>query len=361
MEIKFDQEQIVRIMKEAIEVPSPVGYYDKIHEWLKKQAKLLGYDITFDRKRTAYITIEGEDTNKQVCVGAHVDTLGCMVRHVNADGTLLMRNLGGVNFHSLDGESVTIHTRDGRTYTGMIVCQSHSVHVFDDARTLPRDENTMYVVLDEFVKSAEDVYALGIEHGDVISFDPHFVYTKEGFIRSRFIDNKACVAISFAVLDYLKKHHLKPKYTTHFAFPIYEEISHGGAYVPEGIEEYVALDIGLIGPDYHGSEDKVSICAKDNFSPYDRNLVTSIIQYAKAADVNYCVDVFYRYGTDANAAIRAGNNLYAAAFGMGCLCSHGVERTHIKGVVETAKLTLAYVLDLKGKESLYETSTSNKR
>ena len=39
---------------------------------------------------------------------------------------------------------------------------------------------------------------------------------------------------------------LKPKYRTLLAFPIYEEIGHGGAYVPEEVEEYVALDIGLI-------------------------------------------------------------------------------------------------------------------
>ena len=205
----------------------------------------------------------------------------------------------------------------------------------------------MILVLDEFVTCAQDVLDLGIEHGDVISFDPHFTYTKEGFIRSRFIDDKACVASVFVVLDYLKKHHLKPKYTTHFAFPIYEEIGHGGAVIPAGVEEYVALDIGLIGPDYHGAEDKVSICAKDNYSPYDRGLITRMIQYAKAVNVNYCVDVFYRYGTDANASVRAGNEVYAAAFGMGCLCSHGVERTHVKGLEETAKLTLAYVLDLK--------------
>ena len=56
------------------------------------------------------------------------------------------------------------------------------------------------------------------------------------------------------------------------------------------------------------------------------------------------MDVFYHYGTDASAAIRAGNNVYAAAFGMGCFSSHGMERCHIDSVVETAKLLYAYLL-----------------
>ena len=60
-----------------------------------------------------------------------------------------------------------------------------------------------------------------------------------------------------------------------------------GAYVPEEVEEYVALDIGLIGPDYHADEKTVSICAKDNYSPYDRELTTRIINQAKKTNLNY--------------------------------------------------------------------------
>lgn len=59
------------------------------------------------------------------------------------------------------------------------------------------------------------------------------------------------------------------------------------------------------------------------------------------------MDIFYRYGTDGNAAVRAGNNLRSASFGMAVYCSHGMERTHLIGLDNTANLLLAYVLDLK--------------
>lgn len=346
MEIKVNRQLLVDTCKEFINTPSPVSYYDEIHPLLEKKAKVYGYDVTYDRKRTGYITLEGEDSSKTVCVGAHLDTLGLIVRHINDDGTLQVRQLGGINYSSIEGESVCVHTRDGRKYSGTLMCLSHSVHVFDDARTRVRDETSMVIVLDEFVSSLQDVLALGIEHGDIISIDPRFQYTEKGFIKSRYIDDKAAVAAVFAMLDYFKENQLKPKYKTLLAFPLYEEIGHGGAYVPEEVSEYVALDIGLIGPDYHGSEMKVSICAKDNYSPYDRGLTTRIIEQAKKVHANYCVDIFYRYGTDANAAVRAGNNVYAAAFGMGCLCSHGMERCHITSIEETTKLLIAYVLDL---------------
>ena len=58
------------------------------------------------------------------------------------------------------------------------------------------------------------------------------------------------------------------------------------------------------------------------------------------------MDIFYRYGTDGNAAVRAGNNLRAAAFGMAVYCSHGMERTHVEGLKNSMNLLLSYVLDL---------------
>ena len=149
---------------------------------------------------------------------------------------------------------MTIHTRDGRKYRGMVICKSHSVHVFDDARTAPRDELHMEVILHEDVNSKADVMNLGIDHGDVISIDPHFEYTPSGYVKSGFIDDKAAVAALFEMMTLFKRNNLKPKYRTLLAFPLYEEIGHGGAYVPEEVSEYVALDIGLIGPDYHGNE-----------------------------------------------------------------------------------------------------------
>ncbi len=345
MEVKINREQLIQDMKQLIETQSVVSFYELIHPVIEARAKQLGYTVTYDRKHTAYIKVAGSDHSKCVCVGAHLDTIGLMVRRIQSDGTLAVRQLGGVNYASLEGESVTIHTRDNKVYTGMVICKSHSVHVFDDARTLARDEQGMQVILDHFVASEQDVLDLGIQHGDVICIEPRFQYTQEGFVRSRFIDDKAAVAAVFACLDVMKQQDLTPKYDTLFAFPIFEEIGHGGAYVPPEVSEYVALDIGLIGPDYHGSETKVSICAADNYSPYDRALTNRIIDLAKKADIDYCVDIFYRYGTDANAAIRSGNNIYAAAFGMGCMNTHGMERCHITAIEQTAKLTLFYIMD----------------
>lgn len=346
MRFQIDEAYLIDCFKEIVSVPSPVGYYQRLNPVLERMAASLGHTVTYDNKSTAYIHLEGEDPTKTVLVGAHADTIGLMIRRIDKDGMIRVRHLGGVNYASLEGETVTIHTRDGRDYTGLFACQSHSVHVFDDARTLPRDENTMMIILDEKVSSKADVNALGIRNGDFVSVDPRCQYTKNGYLKSRFIDDKAAVACAFTMLKYLKEHGLKPRYNTILAFPYGEEIGLGGTYVPEGVSEYVAIDIGLIGPDYDGNEYRVSICAKDNGAVYDDQLTNRLIAYAEKAGCDYAVDVFYRYGTDANAAQKAGNNVRSAAFGMPVYCSHGVERTHIDSLRNTMNLLLAYVLDI---------------
>ena len=292
MKYNFVPRDTVAYFEKIVNVPSPVGYYVQMNPVVEQLAQELGYTVTYDNKHTPYITLEGQDNSRTVLVGAHLDTLGMVVRCIDADGMIRVRQLGGVNYASLEGETVTIHTRDGRSYTGLMACQSHSVHVFDDARSVERNENTMMVILDQPVKSKADVNALGIRHGDMISVDPRCQFTENGYLKSRFIDDKAAVACCFTALKYLKEQGLKPKYRTLLAFPYSEEIGLGGTYVPAEVSEYVAIDIGLIGPGYDGEERKVTICAKDASTPYDYELTSRLIELAEQNGIDHAVDIF---------------------------------------------------------------------
>ena len=347
MKFTIDEKYLLDCFKELVHTPSPVGYGVKINPVLEKMAAELGHAVTYDRRGTGYITVDGEDNEKTVLLSAHWDTLGMVVRRIDADGKIRVRSLGGMHYISAEGSSVTVHTRNGREYTGLLACQSHSTHVFENARSLERSEETMIVLLDEDVHSKEDVKALGIRHGDVISVEPNCEYTKNGYLKSRFIDDKAAIACVFAMLKYLKENNLKPKYRTMLAFTFAEEIGLGGPWVPPEVSEYVALDIGLIGPDNDGHERCVTICAKDRKAPYTYDLVTRLINYAEKAECDYAVDIFFRYSTDASTALTCSNNVSAAAFGMPVYCSHGRERTHMLSLTNTTNLMLAYVLDIE--------------
>ena len=342
----IDPARLRDLTEELVEVDSTVGYYPEIHEFLASRLEGMGYEPFVDNKATMYVRVPGEDGSRTVCVGAHLDTIGLIVRGFNDDGTLRVRNLGGINYHSIEGETCRIHCRDGRVVPGQVICNRHSTHVFADARTVERDEDNMSVSIVGDVDSPADARALGVTQGAICSIDPHFQAFDNGYIVSRHIDDKAAVAVLLDVLDWLARSGRKPAFDTLFAFPIYEEICHGGAYVPPEVAEYVALDITLIGPDYDSDEHSVGVIVSDHKGPYDWNLSNRLIRCAEEVcdEGRWNTQVCFHYSTDANAASVLGRNLASGAFGMACLSSHGRERCHVDAIVETERLCRAYVM-----------------
>lgn len=346
MSYEIDPERLVRTLHECVEIESPVGYYPEIHEWLHEVLAEMGYEMTVDRKQTAYVRVAGRDGSKTVCVGAHLDTIGLIVRGFNDDGTLRVRQLGGINYHSIEGETCLIHCRDGRTVSGQVVCNHHSVHVWAEAKTDERTEDTMSVSIIGDVSCPADARALGVSEGAIVGIDPHFEEFDNGYLVSRHIDDKAAVSVLLDVLRWLATTGEKPVYDTLFAFPIYEEIGHGGVWVPADVSEYVALDITLIGPDYDADEHNVGIIAADAKGPYDWGLTNTLIACATTAcdEGKWNTQVCFHYSTDANAAYTHTNDLASGAFGMACLSSHGRERCHVDALVQTEKLCRAYLM-----------------
>jgi putative aminopeptidase FrvX len=146
------------------------------------------------------------------------------------------------------------------------------------------------------------------------------------------------------LLKYTSEKKLKFKYNTKIYFVVYEEVGHGASMVDKNISEFVTLDMGCVGLDLAGNEEAVSICAKDSGGPYDYELTTRLINMAKDNNLNYTVDIFPFYGSDIGAASRAGVDFKGALIGTGVSASHGMERTHIKGIENTLKLIYAYLV-----------------
>jgi putative aminopeptidase FrvX len=276
-------------------------------------------------------------------LSAHVDTLGLMVRSINSDGTLALTKLGGPLTPTLDGEYCDIITRDEKIYTGTILSNTPSIHVFPDASTKARDIDNLIVKLDERVTNKEEVQALGIQNGDIVAYDPKVVVTDSGFVKSRFLDDKASVAILVSLLKQIKQESITPATNLTFIFSTYEEVGHGAAWIPADITELLAVDMGCIGLDLECTEYDVSICAKDSSGPYDYEMTTRLVTYAKEKELNYAVDIYPMYGSDASAALGGGANIRAALIGPGVASSHGMERTHVDALENTFELISAYI------------------
>lgn len=340
--MNIDKQYIFDKAVEIFEIPSPSGYCNKIIEYIKNEVTTLGYEFEKTIKGNGIISVEGT-SDYTVGFSVHVDTLGAMVRSITSDGSIKFTSIGGPIWATLDGEYCKIHTRNDKTYTGTILSTSPAIHVYKDASKIERNPENMEIRIDEIVKSKEDVQALGIQVGDIISFEPKTTITKSEFIKSRFLDDKINVASILGLLKYFKDNNITPKYTIKIIISTYEEVGHGASFIPKGIKEMIAVDMGCIGDDLTCTEYDVSICPKDSSGPYDYDITSRFMTLAKDNKLDYAVDIYPYYGSDVSAALRGGNDIKGGLIGPGVHASHGMERTHYKAIENTIKLLYLYI------------------
>lgn len=339
-----DEKQIVSYIKELVSIPSPSGFTEQAIAYVAgcMENKKVPYQIT--NKGALLATIQGKNHSKHRLLTAHVDTLGAMVKEIKASGRLKLTMIGGFRWNAVEGEYCKIHTADGRVYTGTILIHQTSVHVYKNAGEVKRNEDNIEVRIDEVVKTQADVEAFGISVGDFVSFDPRVVETESGFLKSRHLDDKASVGILLHLIDQIQAGQIELSYTTHFLISNNEEIGYGGnSNIPSETVEYLAVDMGAIGDGQATDEYSVSICAKDSSGPYNFKLRQHLVSLAKANNIDYRVDIYPYYGSDASAAIRAGFDIVHGLIGPGIDASHAFERTHTSSLKHTAHLLGVYL------------------
>ena len=333
--MNFIKEQLYTLTS----IPSQSSFTAKVTDYLLSELSSLGYSPERSNKGNVFVTLGG--SGSPLVLAAHVDTLGAMVRSIKENGRLRPTTIGGHQWSTADGENCTIHTRDGRVYTGVVLNKEPSSHVADQKTELI--EENMEILLDENIASDQDTLALGIQTGDIIAMDPRTVVTESGYIKSRFLDDKLSAAILLGLARAVREDAWKLNRKVSLLFTVYEEVGHGGSVVPDDTEEMISVDMGCVGSDLGCTERMVSICAKDSGGPYNYDLITALSNLAKEKKLDYAIDVYPHYGSDVETTLRAGYDIRHGLIGPGVYASHNYERSHMDGVRNTFELLKAYV------------------
>lgn len=334
-------EYIVEQTEKVIGIDSPTGYHYNVQKYLVDTIQAMGFEVRTLRKGGVIANLGGE--GNPLMMLAHVDTLGAFVHYIKGNGRLAISN-GTLNPNNIETENVRVITRSGAVYEGTIQLENASVHVNPDVNAERRFTN-LEVVLDEDVTSKEDVEKLGICAGDFLAVEPRFQVTEKGYIKSRFLDDKASSGVLLGIAKYVSEHPGCLKRNVQLFFTTFEEIGHGAsAGIPEEIEDLLAVDMGCVGDHLACTEKQVSICAKDSSGAYHFEMTNELIEVAKEHGIDYAVDIYPSYGSDAGAALRSGKDVRYALIGQGVYASHGYERTHKDGMKQTFELALNYVL-----------------
>ncbi len=330
-----------------LNTPSPTGFTDRAITFCEETlSKIPSVKLHRTKKGALVAVVPGETDDPWRGLTAHVDTLGAMVKQIKSNGRLQVTRLGGFAMNTVEGEGVTVFTRSGETVRGSLLLNKASSHVHGgDVNKTERNEETMEVRLDVKTSSAADTKALGIGVGDFVVFDPR-VEINNGFIRSRHLDDKACVAAMVFALKAIADAGLKPKVTTVLHVSNYEEVGHGAAAgIPDEVAELISVDMAAVGDGQASDEFHATLCVKDSGGPYHHGLSERMRELAEKYEIPYKVDIYPYYGSDGEAFWRAGGDVALALIGPGVDASHNYERTHTDALVATAQWCLAYMLN----------------
>jgi len=344
---KIDTTGLIDFLTRLLNTPSPTGFTEQAINLCEGALQdIPGIQIQRTRKGALVATLPGATDGPWRALTAHVDTLGAMVKEIKPNGRLKMTKLGGFPWNTVEGEGVRVYTAFGETVRGSILLTKASVHVYgQDVGKSERNDDTMEIRLDARTESAEETRGLEIEVGDFVVFDPRVEVT-DGFVRSRHLDDKACVACMIQAVKTLSEAGLTPQVTTVLHVSNYEEVGHGAAAgIPAEVSELISVDMAAVGNGQTSDEFHATLCVKDSGGPYHYGLNQKMRRLAEAYAIPYKIDIYPYYGSDGEAFWRAGGDVAVALIGPGVDASHNYERTHTEALEATTRWCLAYMLD----------------
>lgn len=342
----INTEKMIAFLVDLLNIPSPTGDTDQAMAYVQQAFADLPFPTEIAPKGFLSGAWPGVRHDAPRALTAHVDTLGGMVQEIKENGRLRLTQLGGWSWTSVEGEGVTIFASNGQTYRGSFLPTTASIHAHTgEERRAPRSDSNTEVRIDAPTSSEKETRSLGIRVGDIVAFDPRVEVNPNGFIRSRHLDDKACVATIYAALLALAEAGLQPRQTTTVHISNYEEVGHGAAAgFPADLVDLLTVDMAVVAPKQESDEYSVTICAKDGAGPYHLAFRRELEALAASHGLSYKTDIYPYYSSDGEAYWRAGGNVRVGLIGPGVDASHHYERTHRDALIQTAQLITAYLL-----------------
>jgi putative aminopeptidase FrvX len=343
----IDTDHLTKFLVALLNIASPTGFAEPAIAFVEKElSQYKQLELSRTRKGALVAKWEVENDLSPIALTAHADTLGAVVKEIKSNGRLKLSRIGGVQWPSVETEGVWVFASKGEKVRGSVLIDNASGHIFGQAGTdTPRDDDHMEVRLDARTTSEKETRELGINIGDCVAFDTRVEVTN-GFIRSRFLDDKACVANLVAAIKSMAEAGLSPARTVYFLISNYEEVGHGAAAgIPSDVVDLVTVDMAVVGQGQESDEFSATLCIKDSGGPYHSGLNQKLRGIAEKHNIPYKTDVYPFYGSDGEAFWRAGGDVALALIGPGIDASHNYERAHMDGLNATTNWIMAYLLE----------------
>lgn len=334
---------------------SPTGYESSGQKiWLDYLKSYID-DYTVDTYGSVIATINPEAEYK-VIIEAHADEISWYVNHITDDGFIYVIRNGGSDPIIAPSMRVNIHTKKGIVKGVFGWPAIHVRHESDKDNPKPNMKN---IFIDCGCENKEEVEALGIHIGTVITFADELMELNDKYYVGRALDNRIGGYMIAQVARLLKENKVELEYGLYITNSVQEEIGLRGA---EMVSQRIKADVAIITDVCHDTYSPLVYDKKKDgaikagkgpvisYAPaVQNNLRDMIIEVAQEKEIPFQRMASSRYtGTDTDAFAYSNGGVASALISLPLKYMHTtVETAHKEDVENVIQLMYEFLVKLQ--------------
>ena len=326
----------MELLKKLSETPGAPGREERVRSLIQKQIQPFVDELKVDELGNLigikYATVRTDEAPPRVMIACHMDEIAFYVRHIDKNGFLRVKELGGFDVRNLFARQVLIQGK--KDIVGLMNPAGPPIHV-----ATPEERKKLPKISDFYIDTGlpvEEVKKL-IRPGDPVTLIQEF-RTIGDHATGKCLDNRVACWVGIRLLEELSE----SPYDVHVAFTVQEEIGVRGAKAcaysinPDigiAIDVTLALDVPSTPPEEVITRlgDGVAIKIMDGLSISDRGLVDAMIESAEDKNIPYQLELLPRGGTDAAGIQLSRGGVRVITLSVPCRYIHTVTETIHQG------------------------------
>ena len=294
------------LIKKLVETTGPSGYESQIRAVVRQEVEPYADEVRVDALGNLIVRKGQRAANGlKIMLAAHIDEIGVIVTHVDAEGFVRFTTLGGVRPHTCVGGRV----RFLNGLSGVI-----SMEPPDDLTRLPTFDQ---LYIDLGLTSNQNA---PVKVGDVAAFDRPFLDLGDRIV-AKSLDDRIGAVVLIEALRQLKQ----TPHELYFVFSVQEEVGVRGATTAAfGVDPDLGLAVDVTGTGDTPRRSKVrmqvslgkgpAIKVRDGGMLADPRVIDWMVRTAEAQGLPYQLEILEGGSTDARAM-----QLTRAGVPAGCL------------------------------------------
>jgi len=193
--------KLVEALEKLSNANGVTGREAEVRDLMKKYLKPYVDETREDRLGNLIAFKKGNKNAPTVMLAAHMDEVGLMIKNIKKKGFLQFAKVGGIDDRILLAQKVIVHTDKG-PLTGVVGSKPPHIQTEEERKKVV-DADRLFI--DVGAKDKEEAEKMGVQVGDVVSFDTKFVQIGENVVLGKALDDRVGCAMMVETLRRLQK------------------------------------------------------------------------------------------------------------------------------------------------------------